>query len=179
MSNSQVSLIKLERNEIHYANLLTGITPTVLRRVFGSWVFFIAIVCIIVTLAPDISYSFIIMTYSVLLLFSVIIFAQSRISEGWPTIIEYENKIGVVQDPIERQFIMVPYELIDDVAPTTIKPNKRGLVIRLNTDALTDEDKAILERAIWPREDKLIAMVYLKKREVAAEEIKAVYQDIQ
>ena len=89
-SKANVTLLELEPQEIKFAKVIAGVSPFVLRRVFGFWVLFVAIIAGVVTVAPDLSSTFVMMTLAALLLFTVMIFYQSRISEGWPAIIHSE-----------------------------------------------------------------------------------------
>ena len=94
-----------------------------------------------------------------------LIFYQSRISEGWPAILYYHGRLGVVKDPISRQFLFVSPSIVKTASPTVLKPNKKAVAIELDTRELSENDKFLLQQAIWPSEDKLIALSYFKKRE--------------
>ena len=67
---SQVALLELEPQEIKHAKVISGVSPYVLRRVFGFWMVFVAAIGGLVTVAPDLSQTFIVMTLVVLLLFT-------------------------------------------------------------------------------------------------------------
>lgn len=171
-SKNQVSLLELEPQEVKHAKVIAGVSPYVLRRVFGFWVLFVAGIGGLVTVAPDLSMNFVIMTLVVLLVFTILIFYQSRIAEGWPAIIHYHNRIGVVQDPVARRFLFVPDSLVTDARPHVLKPNKKAVVIEFDNSSLNEKDKSLLQQAIWPEEDCLIALSYFKKREVICADIK-------
>ena len=177
-SNAQVALLELEPQEIKHAKVIAGVSPYVLRRIFGFWIVFVAAIGGLVTVAPDLSQNFVTMTLVVLLLFTVLIFYQSRIAEGWPAVIHYHNRIGVVQDPVARRFLMVHDSLITDAKPHVLKPNKKAVVIEFDSSSLTEQDKALLEQAIWPQEDSLISLSYFKKREDICATVKEI-ADIQ
>lgn len=164
-SNSQVSLLELEPQEIKHARVISGVSPYVLRRVFGFWVLFVAAIGGLVTVAPDLSVTFVTMTLVVLLLFTFLIFYQSRIAEGWPAIIHYHNSIGVVQDPVARRFLFVSDNLLTDAKPHVLTPNKKAVAIEFDNSELNDKEKSLLQQAIWPEENCLIALSYFKKRE--------------
>jgi hypothetical protein len=169
--SNHVSVEQLEPNEIAYAKVIAGVSPSVLRRVFGSWILFVCIIGVVVSLAPDISIEFLSMTFIVLFLFSVMIFFQSRISEGWPSVIIYERKLGVVKDPQAREFIFVSKALIKDALPIEIPQNKKAVEIKLKPALLTSDDLAVLRQGIWPRDDSLLAMTYFKKRQLVVADI--------
>lgn len=164
-AKAQVMLLELEPQEIKHAKVISGVSPYVLRRVFGFWILFVAAIGGLVTVAPDLSVDFITMTLVVLLAFTVLIFSQSRIAEGWPAIIHYHNKIGVVQDPVARRFLLVPETLVTDAKPHTLKPNKKAVAIELDDSGLNELEKSLLQQAIWPEDNRLIALSYFKKRE--------------
>ncbi len=173
-SKSQVSLLELEPQEIKHAKVISGVSPYVLRRVFGFWVVFVAAIGGLVTVAPDLSQTFITMTLVVLLLFTFLIFYQSRIAEGWPSVIHYHNAIGVVQDPVARRFLFVADNLVTDAKPHVLTPNKKAVAIHFDDSQLTDEDKSLLQQAIWPEDNCLIALSYFKKRENICATVKSV-----
>ncbi|MDC8830689.1 hypothetical protein [Alteromonas gilva] len=155
----------MEPQELKHARVIAGVSPAVLRRVFGFWVLFVASICGLVSVAPNLSLFFVSMTGAVLLLFTVLIFYQSRVSEGWPAVIHYHNRIGVVQEPMLRQFLMVDDSIVVGAEPHTLKPNKNAVAITIDDSQLSDDDKALLQQAIWPDEKRLIALSYFKKRE--------------
>ncbi|MFS1703584.1 hypothetical protein [Alteromonas sp. AMM-1] len=175
-TNSLVSLFQLEPQEIKHAQVLSGVSPFVLRRVFGFWMLFVLGIAGIVSVAPGLSMFFVSMTFIVLLLFTFLIFYQSRISEGWPAILYYHGRIGVVKDPISRQFLFVAPDIVKSASPMLLKPNKKAVAIELDTSALSDNDKFLLEQAIWPSENKLIALSYFKKRETICDAIAQLLQ---
>jgi|TARA_B100000965_G_scaffold405447_1_gene439625 hypothetical protein len=164
-TNSLVCLFQLEPQEIKHAQVLSGVSPYVLRRVFGFWMLFVFAIAGVVSVAPGLSLFFVSMTFIVLLLFTFLIFYQSRISEGWPAILYYHGRLGVVKDPISRQFLFVSPSIVKTASPTVLKPNKKAVAIELDTRELSENDKFLLQQAIWPSEDKLIALSYFKKRE--------------
>ncbi len=171
MTKPLVELLTLDKNELSFAQVIAGISPRTLRRVFGSWISFVIIICILVALAPGISVVFMNMTFAIMAVFTVVIFAQSRIAEGWPTVIYYERKLGVVQDPIARSFIFVPLSVVKNVEPFHIQPNKKALAVVLDETKISEQDKETLNKAIWPHDDRLIAMTYFKKRKRAIDDI--------
>lgn len=155
----------MDPQEIKHAKVISGVSPTVLRRVFGFWVIFVAAICGLVSVAPNLSPSFVMMTCVILLVFTFLIFYQSRIAEGWPSIIYYQNRIGVVQEPVKRQFLMVNKHFVEGASPHVLKPNKNAVAIALDDSTLTEHDKTLLQQAIWPDDKRLIALSYFKKRE--------------
>ena len=78
------------------------------------------------------SAQFIGLTLFVLVAFTLVMFGQSRITEGWPAIICDNNYIGVVRDPVKREYICVNSALVKEANPTLIKPNKKAVEIVLN-----------------------------------------------
>lgn len=173
-TNSLVSLFQLEPQEIKHAQVLSGVSPFVLRRVFGFWMLFVIAIAGVVTVAPGLSMFFVSMTFIVLLLFTFLIFYQSRIAEGWPAILYYHGRLGVVKDPISRQFLFVSPSIVKGASPTVLKPSKKAVAIELDTRELSENDKFLLQQAIWPMDDKLIALSYFKKRENICAAIQAV-----
>ena len=173
-AKSQVSLLELAPQEIKHAKVIAGVSPYVLRRVFGFWVVFVAAIGGLVTVAPDLSDTFVTMTLGVLLLFTFLIFYQSRIAEGWPAIIHYHKRIGVVQDPVARRFLFVADHLVTDAKPLVLTQNKKAVAIQIDDSQLTDEDKSLLQQAIWPEDNSLIALSYFKKRENICASVKAI-----
>ncbi len=164
-TKAAVTLFQLDPQEIKHARVIAGVSPTVLRRVFGFWILFVAAICGLVSVAPDLSTTFISMTCVVMLLFTVVIFYQSRIAEGWPSIIHYHNRIGVVQEPVLRQFLMVDDAIVTRAEPHTLKPNKKAIAISIDDSHLDAEEVALLQQAIWPDDNRLIALSYFKKRD--------------
>ncbi len=171
VEHKPVVLRTYSKEQLKTIQVLTGISPNAMRRVFGGWILFAAVVGGIVAVAPDLSLQFIVMTMLVLVAFTVAMFAQSRISEGWPAIIADDGYIGVVRDPQAREFICVPVNAIKDVTPTLIKPNKKAVAILLHTTQLTEDDVKVLNQAVWPRDDKLLGLAHFKSREDACERV--------
>lgn len=170
-SQSSVELRHYDKQSLRLVDVISGISPNAMRRVFGGWIFFAAVVAVIVIVAPDLSAQFVGLTLFVLVAFTLLMFGQSRISEGWPAIISDDNVIGVVRDPVKREYICVDKSLIVDAIPTLIKPNKKAVEIQLRTELLTDEDNEVLKQAVWPREGKLIGLAHFKRREDACESV--------
>lgn len=170
-AQAHVSLRSFEKEQLKQAKIFTGISPNAMRRVFGGWILFSCVVGIIVAVAPNLSMQFILTTMFVLVAFTLAMFAQSRIAEGWPSIIYLDGEIGVVRDPQLREFICVPVELVKSVEPTIIKPNKKAIAIRLNEDQLTQEDIAVLLQAVWPRDNKVLGLAHFKHRQDACDAI--------
>ncbi|MCW8090299.1 hypothetical protein [Alteromonas sp. ASW11-130] len=158
--NSAVNIREFNKTQLKQAKILSGISPAILRRVFIGWLLFCFVVAGIVAAAPDLSDTFVLMTLCILVLFTIAMFAQNRLDEGWPAIIYLNDEIGVVCNPQARKYICVPLHLIEDVKPTTINPNKRAVAILLKENRLTEADRDILNEAVWPRDDKLLANVY-------------------
>ncbi len=158
--SSAVSIKEFDKTQLKQAKVLSGISPAILRRVFIGWLLFCFVVAAIVASAPDLSDSFVLMTLTILVLFTVAMFAQNRLDEGWPAIIYLNDEIGVVCDPQARKYICVPPHLIEGVKPTVIKPNKKAVAILMKENRLSNADKDILNEAVWPRDDRLLANVY-------------------
>lgn len=171
VDHKPVVLRTYSKEQLKAVEVLAGISPNAMRRVFSGWILFAAVVGAIVVVAPELSLRFIVMTMLVLFAFTVAMFAQSRIAEGWPSIIADDDYVGVVRDPQAREFICVPMSAIKDVTPTLIKPNKKAVAILLHTSLLTKEDVEVLNQAVWPRDDKLIGLAHFKSREDACERI--------
>ncbi|MDO6567630.1 hypothetical protein Q4561_11230 [Alteromonas sp. 1_MG-2023] len=170
-SGSVVELRNYEKSQLKQVSVISGISPNAMRRVFGGWILFAALVGIIVSVAPDLDSQFIGLTLFVLVAFTLVMFWQSRISEGWPAIICDDDYIGVVRDPVLREYVCVQKSIITDAKPALIKPNKKAVEMSLDTSLLTDSDMAILKQAVWPREDKLVGLAHFKRREDACESV--------
>ncbi|WP_245953233.1 hypothetical protein [Alteromonas aestuariivivens] len=163
---------QLDKQTFRQVKVYSGISPNVLRRVFGGWVLFAVIVGALVSFAPHISIQFEVITFIILMLFTVAMFWQSRISEGWPSLLLFQNRVCVVRDPQAREFICIPPSYISAVRPTIIKPNKRAVEIVLNPDALSAHDTLVLGEAIWPRTDRVLVLTHFKSRERVCAELK-------
>jgi len=170
-SQSSVFIKHYDKQSLRAVDVISGISPNAMRRVFGGWIFFAAVVGVIISVAPDLSAQFIGLTLFVLFAFTLIMFGQSRISEGWPAIICDNDIIGVVRDPVKREYICVKSSLVKAAIPTLIKPNKKAVEIVLNDEALSPEDQSVLNQAVWPRQGKLIGLAHFKKREEACESL--------
>lgn len=170
-SSNNIQIKKIEKEQLKHAVVFSGISPKAMRRVFAAWSLFSTIVAIIVVLAPDLSQSFQLTVFAILIAFTLAMFAQSRIAEGWPAIIATENEICVVRDPNKREFICVPMSLVSKVEPAFIKPNKKAVALILDTEQLSDEDKHQLSKAVWPREDRLLALAHFISRDKACSKI--------
>ena len=92
-SQSSVVLRQYDKQTLKHVDIISGISPNAMRRVFGGWILFVAIVAVIVSVAPDLSVQFIGLTLFVLVAFTLLMFGQSRISEGWPAIICDDNTV--------------------------------------------------------------------------------------
>ena len=170
-SQSSVIIRQYDKQSLKVVDVISGISPNAMRRVFGGWIFFAAVVGVIISVAPDLSTQFIGLTLFVLVAFTLIMFGQSRISEGWPAIICDDDLIGVVRDPVKREYICVKSSLVKAANPTLIKPNKKAIEIVLDTDQLSEEEQRVLDQAVWPREGKLIGLAHFKRREDACESL--------
>ncbi|WP_076011688.1 hypothetical protein [Alteromonas abrolhosensis] len=170
-SQSSVIIRHYDKQSLKLVDVISGISPNAMRRVFGGWIFFAAIVGVIVAVAPDLSAQFIGLTLFVLIAFTLVMFGQSRISEGWPAIICDNDYIGVVRDPVKREYICVPSTLVKEVNPTLIKPNKKAIEIVLDSEQLSEQDQDVLNQAVWPRDSKLIGLAHFKKREDACDSL--------
>ncbi|WP_137166655.1 hypothetical protein [Salinimonas lutimaris] len=166
-----IEIVKLNKQQILDADVFSGISPKSMRQVFGSWIIFVVIVAMLVIFAPEMSMSFIWSTLAVLALFTVAMFAQSRISEGWPAVLALEEKLLVVRDPFKREFFKVNPALVTQAEPTVIKPNKKAIAVHLDPQQLSDADKDVLSQAVWPRDDQLLALAHFISRERACEKI--------
>lgn len=165
VSQSLVVQRSYDQRDLKNISVISGISPNTMRSVFGGWILFAAFVAIIITVAPNLSYPFIGLTLFVLVSFTLVIFWQSRISEGWPTIICDEGYIGIVCDPQKRSFLLVHKSIITHVTSTVIKPNKKAIQIHLDKSALDEQAINLLKQAVWPREDSLIGLVHFKNTE--------------
>ena len=170
-SQSSVVLRQYDKQTLKHVDIISGISPNAMRRVFGGWILFVAIVAVIVSDAPDLSVQFIGLTLFVLVAFTLLMFGQSRISEGWPAIICDDNTVGVVRDPVKREYICVDKSLVTVANPTLIKPNKKAIEIVLDASRLTESDVAVLNQAVWPRSDRLLGLSHFKRREDACDSV--------
>ena len=170
-SQSSVVLRQYDKQTLKHVDIISGISPNAMRRVFGGWILFVAIVAVIVAVAPDLSVQFIGLTLFVLVAFTLLMFGQSRISEGWPAIICDDNTVGVVRDPVKREYICVDKSLVTVANPTLIKPNKKAIEIVLDASRLTESDVAVLNQAVWPRSDRLLGLSHFKRREDACDSV--------
>ena len=170
-SQSSVFIRHYDKQSLKVVDVISGISPNAMRRVFGGWIFFAAVVGVIVSVAPDLSAQFIGLTLFVLVAFTLVMFGQSRITEGWPAIICDNNYIGVVRDPIKREYICVNSALVKEGSPTLIKPNKKAVEIVLDSEQLSAEDQEVLNQAVWPRDNKLIGLAHFKNREEACDSL--------
>ena len=166
-SQSSVFIRHYDKQSLKVVDVISGISPNAMRRVFGGWIFFAAVVGVIVSVAPDLSAQFIGLTLFVLVAFTLVMFGQSRITEGWPAIICDNNYIGVVRDPVKREYICVNSALVKEATPTFIKPNKKAVEIVLDSEQLSAEDQEVLNQAVWPRDHELIGLAHFKTREEA------------
>lgn len=168
---SRVEIRQYDKQSLKQVDVISGISPNAMRRVFGGWIFFAALVGVIVSVAPDLSAQFIGLTLFVLVAFTLVMFGQSRISEGWPAIIFDDGVIGVVSDPVKREFICVDTSLIIGASPVLIKPNKKAIEIELDSEKLSSHDQTLLNQAVWPRQGKLVGLAHFKRREDACESV--------
>ena len=170
-SQSSVVLRQYDKQTLKHVDIISGISPNAMRRVFGGWILFVAIVAVIVSVAPELSSQFIGLALFVLVAFTLLMFGQSRISEGWPAIICDDNTVGVVRDPVKREYICVDKSLVTVANPTLIKPNKKAIEIVLDASRLTESDVAVLNQAVWPRSDRLLGLSHFKRREDACDSV--------
>lgn len=162
---SPVVLRQFDKATMRTVNVISGISPNAMRRVFGAWILFSAVVGVIVAVAPELSLQFILLTIFVLVSFTLAMFGQTRIAEGWPSIICTDDFIGVVRDPMKREFVCVHKSLVTNAMPGLIKPNKKAVEILLDENKLTAHDVEVLKQGVWPRSDRLVGLAHFKKRE--------------
>ncbi|MBU2977188.1 hypothetical protein [Alteromonas sp. C1M14] len=172
-SANNIQIKVLEKEQLKHAVVFSGISPKAMRRVFAAWSLFSVIVAIIVVLAPGLSQTFQLTVFGILIAFTLAMFAQSRIAEGWPALIGADNEVCVVRDPPKREFICVPKSLVKTIEPTLIKPNKKALALILDTERLSEEDAKILNKAVWPRDDRLLALAHFISRDKACKKVSA------
>jgi len=172
VSENQVSVKTFSKEELKHAVIFSGISPKAMRRVFAAWCVFCVVVAIIVVMAPDLSQVFQLTVFGVLIAFSVAMFAQSRIAEGWPAMLSCGDEICVVRDPQMREFVCVPSSLVTAAEPTLIKPNKKAIALKLNTERLTATDLDTLNQAVWPRDDRLLALAQFISRDKACTKLR-------
>lgn len=163
--SSAVFIQTFSKEELRHAEMLTGVSPTILRRVFVGWMIFALIIAAVVSFAPGLSMSFILTTLAILVVFSIAMFAQSRISEGWPAIILTEHCVGVVCDPQKRQFICVNHNAVQGAEPAKVRPNRRAIAIKVKASAIDDETLTLLRSAVWPRDDRLLGLIFYRTRD--------------
>lgn len=172
LSENKVHVREFTKSELARVNIISGVSPKVLRRVFSGWLFFIMVVALVVIGAPQLSATFVGMTISVLLLFTFVIFGQSRISEGWPAIILDQQCVGFVQDPHLRQFIMVPCHLITDAVATKTAQQRKVVEVYLDTRQLGGDEIDVLNTGLWPHRDRVVGMVQYRTRASVVQAIK-------
>lgn len=175
MSENQVSVKTFSKEELQHAVIFSGISPKAMRRVFAAWCVFCVIVAIIVVMAPNLSEVFQLTVFGVLVAFTLAMFAQSRIAEGWPALLSSEGEICVIRDPHSREFICVAPSLVVKAEPTMIKPNKKAVALILDTKQLSETDIATLNQAVWPRDDRLLALAQFISRDKACTRIREAF----
>ncbi|WP_018982056.1 hypothetical protein [Salinimonas chungwhensis] len=171
-SSPEVTIVTLTKSDIRQAQIFSGISPKAMRRVFFAWIAFVVIISLLVIFAPDLSTSFTLITLATLGAFTLAMFAQSRISEGWPAILAVNEHLHVVRDPYKREFFCIRPAIVKDVVPTTIKPNKKAIELSLIADKLAKTDIEILNKAVWPRDYKLLALAHFISRDKACASLK-------
>ena len=174
LSDNKIHVREFSKSDLGLAQVVSGVSPKVLRRVFIGWLAFAFVVAFIVLGAPQLSEAFVGMTFAVLALFTFAIFGQSRISEGWPTIIMVEGFVGVVQDPHQRQFIMIPCELIVDTTATKTREQRKVVEIHVDQSRISEEEKQIIQAALWPHADRVVGMVQYRTRASVVKAIKSI-----
>jgi hypothetical protein len=158
IKTNMVEIRHYNKSTIQQVDVLSGISPTLLKRVFVGWLVFAFIVEAIVFTAPQLSETFVNVTTASLILFTVLLWFQSRMAEGWPSIIHDNGMIGVVVEPTSREFLCASVDIIESIEPTIVKPNKKAVQVNLVQSQLTGSDKKQLEKAVWPRESQLIGL---------------------
>ncbi len=171
MSDNLVSVKTLDKEQLKHATIFSGISPKAMRRVFAAWCIFCVVVAIIVVMAPDLSQVFQLTVFGVLIAFTLAMFGQSRIAEGWPAVLSSDDEICVIRDPQKREFICVPVSLVTAAEPALIKPNKKALALMLDTQRLSENDVSTLNQAVWPRDDRLLALAHFISRDKACRKI--------
>ncbi len=178
MSENQVSVKTFSKEELKQAVIFSGISPKAMRRVFAAWCVFCLVVAIIVVMAPDLSQVFQLTVFGVLVAFSLAMFAQSRIAEGWPAMLSSEDEICVIRDPQRREFICVPPSLATSAEPALIKPNKKAIALKLDTAKLSSADVETLNQAVWPRDDRLLALAQFISRDKACAKLRKAFRHL-
>ncbi len=177
-SSPKVTLVTLTKNDIRQARVFSGISPKAMRRVFFAWIAFVVIVSLLVIFAPKLSTSFTLITLGTLTAFTLAMFAQSRISEGWPAILAKDEQLHIVRDPYKREFFCISPALVSDIEPTVIKPNKKAIALKLDGEKLSAEDIDTLNSAVWPRDNKLLALAHFIPRDKACRSIKTYIESV-
>lgn len=158
-----VEIRQYDKSSIKNIDVINGVSPTLLKRVFIGWLVFACIVEAIVFTAPKLGETFVNVTTASLLLFTLLLWLQSRLTEGWPSIIHDNGALGVVIDPTSRKFLCASLDVVETAKPAIVKPNKKAVEISLNTQALTDNDMARLNEAVWPRESALVGLCHFEE----------------
>lgn len=170
-SSTHINLVTLTKADIRDAHVFSGISPKAMKRVFATWIVFALMVLLLVMLAPGLSDTFIFTTAAMLLIFTVAMFAQSRVGEGWPAILVRNDLLYVVRDPYKREFFCLSPQWVQHAEGALIKPNKKAIALFLHTEKLAEDDIEMLNQAVWPRDDRLLALAHFISREKACRDI--------
>ena len=165
-----IALRQLDKAEVKSCQWFAGVRPHMLRRTLVMWLVFAIGLAWIVAVAPDLEPWFSVLTYIVLIVFTFALFGQSRIDEGWPSLIAIDESLGVIQDPYSRTFILLHKSIVQGVNPIILKPTKRAVEINVDAASLSESDSHILLSAVWPRDHSVIAATPMvsRKKVIAA-----------
>lgn len=149
-----LSVQKLSQQDVLSRDLICGTSGALVRWVVGLFaIFFGVLIYYLVLDKPEVSNT---IKYICIGMYSFALLAlliNGRMKSGWPAILRDEECLYITYDPINDEFLRVPFELIAGCEKKMLFPNTMAVSVLLKSPELTDQCLAYLKTAIYPAED--------------------------
>lgn len=168
-NNNSFEVRKLTKSELQKATLVCGVSIGKIMFAMVVWLMLLVAVLLIVNNAPQISVQFK-QNFSLAAIgLTLLALIFSRPTEGWPSVIVYQQHVGLVSDPSKREFVLVPVDAISHIEQSVIMPNKSVLLVSLKSDIVSAIGQAQLSRLFdVSADDKISVLTHQSKKQTEA-----------
>ena len=165
-NNNSFEVRKLTKSELQKATLVCGVSIGKIMFAMVVWLMLLVAVLLIVNNAPQISVQFK-QNFSLAAIgLTLLALIFSRPTEGWPSVIVYQQHVGLVSDPSKREFVLVPVDAISHIEQSVIMPNKSVLLVSLKSDIVSAIGQAQLSRLFdVSADDKISVLTHQSKKQ--------------
>lgn len=145
---------KLTQQDVLSLHLICGTSGALVRWVVGLFgLVFGVLIYFLVLAKPEVSNT---IKYICVGMYSIALFAllvSGRMKSGWPAILRDDQCLYVTYDPVNDEFLRIPFELILSCEKKMLFPNTMAVSILLKPVELTENCIGFLKTAIYPAEE--------------------------